>query len=57
MSQTDPRPDQRPNRPGGPYPDTGESPTKPAPGGAGTGTKNDPAKNVPASQPNPNPGR
>jgi hypothetical protein len=40
----DPRPDQHPNREGGPYQDTGTSVPKPAPGGLGTGTKGDPAE-------------
>lgn len=42
MSKSDPRPDQSTDGPK--YPDTGKSPTRPAEGGVGTGTKNDPAK-------------
>lgn len=41
----DPRPDQHPDRPGGAYPDPPpNSDPKPAPGGVGTDTKDDPAK-------------
>jgi hypothetical protein len=40
----DPRPDQHPDREGGPYQDTGKSEPKPAEGGVGTDTKHDPAK-------------
>ena len=42
MAQTsDPRPDKFGSA--HPYPNPGTSPTRPAPGGAGTGTKGDPA--------------
>jgi hypothetical protein len=45
----DPRPDQheRPHQ----SPNPGESKTYPAEGGAGTGTKTDPAKNTPEKKP------
>lgn len=46
----DPRSDQHPSKETGPTPEVGKSNPKPAPGGAGTGTKNDPA-NEPAAQP------
>jgi hypothetical protein len=38
----DPRPDKSTDGPK--YPNPGESPSRPAEGGAGTGTKTDPAK-------------
>lgn len=46
MGKDDPRPDKQ-ERAGGadkPYPDTGSSPTHPAPGGVGTGTQGDPSE-------------
>lgn len=43
MSKDDPRPDkQRSDSDSSKHPDTGESPTRPAPGGLGTGTKEAP---------------
>ena len=46
MGTDDPRPDKQGPREesgGVQHQDTGTSPTRPAPGGAGTGTKGDPA--------------
>lgn len=47
----DPRTDQHPQREGGPSPEVGKSNPKPAEGGAGTGTRHDPASAPTEPQP------